>query len=144
MQSNSKQSTAPYVMPHHASYYTTGRSNTNCLSTSSTVFSQYNATPALKMNSVGSNITNTGRQSFDSDAKENSNPQQNSTVSAEGLNLPPRPGTSRGQQSDIADRMLVLGLASSILAMNGQTDSIFALKPIRASQSVKNLYNTLG
>jgi hypothetical protein len=28
--------------------------------------------------------------------------------------------------------------------MNGQTDSIFALKPIRASQSVKNLYNTLG
>jgi DNA repair and recombination protein RAD52 len=140
-QSNSKPATAPYVTPHHASN-TTGTSNANRLSTTSTVFSQYNATPALKMISVGSNVTNTGRQSFDSNAKENSNPQQNSTVSAGGLNLPPRPSTSRGQQSDIADGML--GLASSILAMNGQTDSIVALKPIGGSQNVKNPYNTLG
>jgi hypothetical protein len=106
------------------------------------------------MNYAGASVPNPARVSLENTTgKENSNPQQ--SVAGSGLNLPPRPGISRGMTTNVSDSML--GLASSLLSMSGQTDSS-ALKrnsesldgstggpPAKiANTSVKNPYNALG
>ena len=137
-QNNAKPATGTYVTPYHvANTAATTANKTNRVSTGSVDFSLFNANPVSRTTNSGTNAT-AGSQSIV--GKENSNPQQAS--SAGGLNLLPRPGTSRGQQSNIADGML--GLASSILAMNGQTDNTAVMSQKAAGGGVKNPYNALG
>lgn len=139
-QNNTNHTAAPYVTPYNAN--TTAANKTNRVSTGSVDYSVFTATPAAKptFNTSTSTAAAAATAASQSLNKENSNPQQTTA----GLNLPPRPGTSRGQ-SNITDGML--GLASSILAMNGQIDPSTGVSQISQKTTgagVKNPYNALG
>ena len=142
---NAKPAAAPYVTPYNGANAGVTSTNQNRNRTA-VEYSQYSATPSVKKNTFTNNAENNSSVTN----KENSNPQQNMTgqqavsTPSGGLNLPPRPGTSRApQQSNIADGML--GLASSILAMNGQSGSnVIPSQSKTGNAMVKNPYNALG
>jgi hypothetical protein len=132
-QNNACPTAASYVTPYNANV--TGANKTNRVSTGGVDYSVFTATPAAKPNFTGTSTATTATVANQSINKENSNPQQ---TNASGLSLPPRPGTSRGQ-SNMNDGML--GLASSILAMNGHIDPS---TEVSQKTTVKNPYNALG
>ena len=143
---STKPAAAPYVTPYQgANAVTTNMNQTQNRTASAVEFSQYTATPSVKKN------TFTTHEPMGNCNKENSNPQQHNMTTQQaasapsgGLNLPPRPSTSRAQQqSSMADGML--GLASSILAMNGQSSSTALPSQAKpGNTTVKNPYNALG
>ena len=139
VQSNTKSTAELHVTPYQGA--NANSTNGNCLNTGFNYdVSKFNTTQTAKMNA--SNTRSSTSQSFVTNGKENLNPQQHNIVPKGELDRLHRLGTSRDQQhSNSADGML--GLASSILAMNGQTHfNTSAGSDVKtANAGVKNPYS---